>query len=413
MIRARLAVLVAWAVLLGVASAQGIFVRASRRAVVRDQPSLAATELERLDKGDERACVLDSAGNALQQHGFYKIQTSPSELGWVSRFTVRLNEGVPETQEASESAPATEEAGSMTSRHTAAELEAFRKKHMGRFGFPVGQITLVGEGFVIGYDPRLKIPVWVQYRLTKDDIGERERKESFREDPRLGELQRSKESDYDQATVKSLWTTLGMTRDGSETPNFYAKGHLVPDGSQGRTAALQRDTYVMSNMTPQVQNGFNGGTWLLLEKAIRKWCEEREALTIIAGPIFDPAPRVVAPEKTGPERRAALADPSKPAVKAQPPTERQVVYNVLGSHDVAVPSAFFCVVLDDSDPEDIQVLGFIIDNASVTVDQGRDLESCLRSVKEIQGRTGLDLIGGVADDVEAAIEAEVADDVWE
>lgn len=398
------------------------YVTASRRAVVRDFHDGDAAGIERLDAGEFRACLAGPDGEPLQSNQFYHITTELGELGWVSRYVVRVHKGsLPISLETDGNSSLTSEEENRQdsdavvsgSRHTETQVSLFRSKHTGDLSLPSSEIELVNEGYVVGYDPRLKIAAWVQYKLTRDDFVSGERVTAFRPDARLQPAQQSTLDDYETAPTRAIWGLLGMTMNTSANENYYARGHIVPDASQTRTEELQRDTYLLSNMAPHVQMGFNSGTWSSLERQIRSWCTSKGELYIIAGPIFRSSSRALDPYLTEDERLAVLDDPDEiPLVRAQPPTQRQVIYNVLGNKEVAVPSAMFCIVIDNRNPEQILALGFIINNARRTAGQGRSLSDTLVSIDEIERLTGLDLLSGLADGTEAALEAQVPVNLW-
>lgn len=396
------------------------YVVASRTAVIRATPELTGDRLETLEKGDARVVETSAADQPVQLEGYYRVRTLDGAWGWVSRYVVRVHFGVPvidDVDPGASSQPVGAESegeeGALGGRRSRAQLDAFAREHTGAIGLPRGQILLVNEGYLVGYDTRLKIAAWVQYRLTRDDFATGERDDSFRPDGRLEPHQRSTLTDYETASTKSIWRALGMSLNASSGQNFYARGHIVPDASQTRDEQLQRDTYLLSNMAPHVQMGFNSGTWSTLEKAIRGWCQERGELYVIAGPIFRSSARVIDPALTEDERVAVLDNlDNEPTVRAQPPTERQVVYNVLGEQEVAVPSAMFCVVVDMENPSKPDALAFVIDNARRTRDQGRSVEDTLVSIDAIEMLTGFDLLASLADDVEAVLESRTAESIW-
>ena len=50
---------------------------------------------------------------------------------------------------------------------------------------------------------------------------------------------------------------------------------------------MQAQTYYSTNMTPQIQNGFNGGIWAKLEEAVRNEIPEGDTLYVITGAVFE------------------------------------------------------------------------------------------------------------------------------
>jgi endonuclease G len=97
-------------------------------------------------------------------------------------------------------------------------------------------------------------------------IGCVKRSNAFTADPQLQVGQRAEVSDY----VKT----------------GYDKGHIANDGDMGWDVTVERESFLMSNMTPQLP-AFNRGIWKILEVTTRSWATDRQhTLVIYAGPIY-------------------------------------------------------------------------------------------------------------------------------
>ena len=68
--------------------------------------------------------------------------------------------------------------------------------------------------------------------------------------------------------------------------NFYARGHQIPNADRNAVPQMQAQTYYSTNMTPQLQNGFNGGIWAKLEAAVRETVPQNDTLYIVTGASF-------------------------------------------------------------------------------------------------------------------------------
>ena len=64
----------------------------------------------------------------------------------------------------------------------------------------------------------------------------------------------------------------------------YDRGHLCPAGDMSFDSIAMRESFLMSNMSPQLP-GFNRGIWNSLEQKIRNWGLLRYAI-YNSGPIF-------------------------------------------------------------------------------------------------------------------------------
>ena len=138
------------------------------------------------------------------------------------------------------------------------------------------------------------------------------------------------------------------------------------------------ESFFLSNMSPQVGVGFNRGLWRNLEESIRGWVQQRGTLTIITGPIFEVA-------------------------------DDRVNYQVIGRNSVAVPNAFYKIVVENQADGEREILAFMIPNEDV---RGRDLDEFLVSVDDIEVATGLDFLSALPDDEERDIESQAAENLW-
>jgi endonuclease G len=204
---------------------------------------------------------------------------------------------------------------------------------------PYGQPKLAGKkdttvicraGYFTEHDNEAKIPVWASYTLTPvNALGCEPRTNAFATDQSLTSGRRSTPGDY--------------------AGTGYDQGHNVPDGDQSYNLDVERQSFLMSNMLPQLP-GFNRGIWKLLETSVRGWAVQRgNSITIYSGPIYD-----VAKNKT------------------------------IGPNKVTVPHGFYKIVIDNKTKE---TLAFVFDHAE---GQGNDLTKVISTVAEIQKLTGID-----------------------
>ena len=77
---------------------------------------------------------------------------------------------------------------------------------------------------------------------------------------------------------------------GSATPDDYAnsgfdKGHLSPSEDNQISVANNRESFLMSNMSPQLHR-FNNGKWKELETWVRDKAMEFDTIYVVSGPVF-------------------------------------------------------------------------------------------------------------------------------
>lgn len=119
--------------------------------------------------------------------------------------------------------------------------------------------------YSLSYNERHEVANWVFYSLELPQLQDCvERTNSFKIDP--------------------------LIRTGSATPEDYYKsnfdrGHLVPAGDMKFNINANRDTFYMSNMTPQPPP-FNRGKWSSLENLIRAWTLKYKKIWIVTGPVL-------------------------------------------------------------------------------------------------------------------------------
>lgn len=71
----------------------------------------------------------------------------------------------------------------------------------------------------------------------------------------------------------------------------YSRGHQVPNADRKSSSTMNKATYLMTNQTPQNQNGFNGTIWQNLETAIRALVPSSSSDTVyvVTGATFQTA----------------------------------------------------------------------------------------------------------------------------
>lgn len=122
-------------------------------------------------------------------------------------------------------------------------------------------------GYAFQHDNVAKISAWSAWTLTPDEsVGCYPRTDVFEADQALPKGQRSEPSDYNKSG--------------------YDRGHMVPDGDLGYSLQTEYESFLMSNMSPQLPN-LNRGVWKYLESSTRAWAWGRKHnLTIYSGNIY-------------------------------------------------------------------------------------------------------------------------------
>jgi len=106
------------------------------------------------------------------------------------------------------------------------------------YGYPGTEgILLYRKGYTLDHDNKKKVASWVSYHLVDSYLVQNvPRSDDFRPDPDLPKGQRSELKDYDKSG--------------------YDRGHLVPAEDMRRDRQTESETFLLSNMAPQIGAGF-------------------------------------------------------------------------------------------------------------------------------------------------------------
>ncbi|KAJ3154994.1 nuclease [Geranomyces michiganensis] len=194
--------------------------------------------------------------------------------------------------------------------------------------------TVVGS-----YNRALRNPNWIAEHLTAKslerapengvsvalnaDVGIEEapsRKHSFfKEDLAIPRLFRAKLKDY--------------------VASGYDRGHLVPAADVVGSQEAIDETFLLTNVSPQVGVGFNRNYWYYFENFVRSLTHEFDDVYVVTGPLYLPT----------------VGDDGKSYVK----------YEVIGDPpNVAVPTHFYKVILGVKDGRQA-MQGFVLPNDKI------------------------------------------------
>lgn len=216
------------------------------------------------------------------------------------------------------------------------------------YGFPGPVADLATrQGFVSSYDRRTKNPHWTVEHITPESlsISEGDRKKStFVEDEAIPEKFRGKLKDY--------------FRSG------FDRGHQVPAADCKWSQAAMDDTFYLSNMCPQVGEGFNRDYWAHFEDFCRRLTKQYPSVRIVTGPLYLPK-----------------RDPSD--------NKWYVKYEMIGQPpNVAVPTHFYKVIFaeDGKKGGNVALGAFVLPNAKIPNDKPlQDFEVPLEAVERASG----------------------------
>lgn len=223
----------------------------------------------------------------------------------------------------------------------------------GKAGLPASErqgLVVVRTGYTVDYNVQTKNPNWVAWVLTAQrGRGEAQRSSSFRPDPAVG---------------------ARCARTGDYTRSGYDRGHLCPAADNKWDARAMKESFYMSNISPQLP-GLNRGSWKKLEDRCRRWAAAGGTYYIVAGPVFSEAPA-----------------------------------KHIGAGRVAVPGGFFKVIYTDVGGR-LRAAGFLFDNV-----EGKSTRERIVTVDAVERLTHYDFFPDLPDTTEKKVEGTVDAAAW-
>lgn len=153
----------------------------------------------------------------------------------------------------------------------------------------VGSVSTRNYSFLWDYD-NLVAP-WVAYPLCKWNIGSSVKRTDYWDidpllpkdkQPYVGEIIR-----YDNGKVKQISKGFRNGNVPLTNGNYIARGHQIPSADRLSSFSANSMTFYGTNMTPQIQNGFNGDIWAVLEGKVRSWANRSDTLYVVTGCVID------------------------------------------------------------------------------------------------------------------------------
>ncbi len=208
--------------------------------------------------------------------------------------------------------------------------------------------------YSLGYSERHEQAAWVCYVLNKDElrIPNVKRHDRFIEDTSVS----TKSANY-------------YDYRGSG----YSRGHMAPAGDMAFNEKAMKESFYMSNMSPQVIP-FNGGVWRELEESVRDWAYKNDHLYVVTGPML-----------------------------------HEVIEYIGQKTKVAVPKYFYKAVMD-IDGSDKKGIAFIMPNEK----SAKPIMDYAVTIDELEQQLGFDLFPNLLedDDIEEKLESQTDTSLW-
>ena len=196
--------------------------------------------------------------------------------------------------------------------------------------------------YSLSYNEKFEQAEWVAYELTLEHLSNQNFKRPYFEKDSKVKTQSANYKNYKNSG--------------------YNKGHLCPAGDRKFSKEAFNETFLTSNITPQLYK-FNAGIWNRLEQKVRYWAQKYDKLYVITGGVLSKNLKTI------------------------------------GSEEVAVPTQFYKIILDYHQPK-IKAIAFLIPHKA----SEKGLYNFVVSIDEIENLTGIDFFPELPDEIESKLE---------
>ncbi|XP_068246772.1 endonuclease G, mitochondrial-like [Palaemon carinicauda] len=172
---------------------------------------------------------------------------------------------------------------------------------------------------------------------------------------------------FDVITVKIVVIKLSSCKlhRSSENRDYkgsgFDRGHMAAAGNHRLSQEICHQTFLLSNMAPQVGRGFNRDKWNDLEQYCRKKVFDNANVYVCTGPLYIP--------------------------RREEDGKLYVKYQVLGQSHVAVPTHFFKVMVTETNSGELELESFLLPN--VAIDDATPLSTFYVPAEVIERASGL------------------------
>ena len=210
------------------------------------------------------------------------------------------------------------------------------------------EAVVAHKAFTLEYSEEHEQARWVAYLLTRQYVeGEVPRTNDFRPDD-------------DVAT--------GSAQLADYRRSGYSRGHLCPAGDMKWDSVAMSETFLLSNMSPQLAE-FNDGVWKKCEERVRQWAKQYDSLFVVTGPVLRPG------------------------------------LPTIGESAVSIPELYYKIVLD---PRRQEAIAFLVPHQK----SKQTIKHFAVSIDSVESVTGIDFFPALPDHVEQAIESQCCFDAW-
>nr|AKB95591.1 DNA/RNA non-specific endonuclease [Laodelphax striatellus] len=192
-----------------------------------------------------------------------------------------------------------------------------------KYGFPSLANIRSLDDYILSYDTRNRVAYWVFEHMSSDRLKPN------------NDLDRNQCSFIEDDSVHKYFRSTNADYKGSG----FDRGHLAAAGNHRISQKHLQQTFLLSNMAPQVGPGFNRDAWNSLEKHVRKLTKLYKNVYVCTGPLFLP--------------------------KKESDGKSYVKYQVIGPNNVAVPTHFFKVAVMETADNKLHMEAYVMPNQPI------------------------------------------------
>lgn len=230
------------------------------------------------------------------------------------------------------------------------------------------------RNYTILYDPEMYASYWVAYPLCSDHLS------TGRADPW---------GLFDPKVPASKQVNLSKGYGVDEGTNYYARGHQIPNADRNGVEDMRVQTYYPTNITPQLQNGFNGGIWMDLESGVREAVHVGDTVYVVTGASF---------RKKGGSEAIKIIQPNNSIYS--------ITYNT--SIDIPVPNYYWKVLLkvkwNGTSINGACAVGFWLEHRDDLRTNTSAYQNYATTVDQIEEWTGFDFFANLPPELQALCE---------
>jgi len=176
-------------------------------------------------------------------------------------------------------------------------------------------------GYTLAYDEEHEQARWVAYVLTRERL--------------TGDVPRKGNDRFFPDTTVATGSALPSDYSNSG----YTRGHLAPAADMKWSVQAMRESFLMSNISPQTSE-FNDGIWQRAEKLVRRWATAYDSLYIVTGPVLEEGLPYI-----GQQNRISIPRCFYKVIYA--PTRKMGIALIIDHENSSAPIKSFAITIDE------------------------------------------------------------------